>query len=295
MIGCVSKLYDIDSIVIPEELLDIHVDDQKVETGLKQLAMRYATECPAETVEKGDVVYAAADADSYADGRVILLFTGVDMPGAEAASQAVLGAKAGDVVQTQIGEQVVTLTVQKIVRRVPAPIDDDLAARMGVDGVTTVEDCRTYLREKAMADIRLENSKEIAHIYVDALHKNSEYDYDQAAAEAYIDSVYDECAAEYASYGYELSEEELRQDILAQKKQEWMIQAFCQIHGLEVDEAEVEAETEQMIEMMSLMGEDVPDRDKYVEMARSGAYANQFFMYIEKLAEEKMGGSHGNN
>lgn len=295
MIGCVSKLYDIDSVVIPAELLDMHVDDQKVEIGLKQLAMRYATECPAESVEKGDVVYAAPDADSYADGRVILLFTGVDMPGAEAAAQAVLGAKVGDVVQTQIGEQAVTLTVQKIVRRVPAPVDDDLAARMGVDGVTTVEGCRTYLREKAMADIRLENSKEIAHIYVDALHKNSEYEYDQAEAEAYIDSVYDECAAEYASYGYELSEEELRQDILAQKKQEWMIQAFCQAHGLEVDEAEVEAETEQMIEMMSLMGEDVLDRDKYVEMARSGAYANQFFMYIEKLAEEKMGGSHGNS
>lgn len=295
MIGCVSKLYDIDSVVIPAELLDMHVDDQKVETGLKQLAMRYSTECPAESVEKGDVVYAAPDADSYADGRVILLFTGVDMPGAEAAAQAVLGAKVGDVVQTQIGEQAVTLTVEKIVRRVPAPIDDDLAARMGVDGVTTVEDCRTYLREKAMEDIHLENSKEIAHIYVDALHKNSEYEYDRAAAEAYIDSVYDEYAAECAAYGYELSEEELRQDILAQKKQEWMIQAFCQAHGLEVDEAEVEAETEQMIEMMSLMGEDVSDRDKYVEMARSGAYANQFFMYIEKLAEEKMGGSHGNS
>lgn len=294
MMGCVSKLYDIDSVVIPAELLDMHVDEQKVEMGLKQLAMRYATECPAKVVEKGDVVYGQPDAESYADGRKILIFTGVDMPGTEAAAEAVTGAKVGDTVQTEIYEKNVTLTVEKIIRRIPAPIDDALAACMGVEGVTTVEDCRTYLREKAMADIRLENSKEIAHIYVDALHKNSEYEYDQAEVEAYIDSVYDEIAAEYKSYGFEMTEEELRQDILAQKKQEWMIQAFCQERGLEIDQAEVDAEADQMMEMMALMGEDVSDCEKYLEMARSGAYANQFFMYIEKLAEEKMGGSNGN-
>lgn len=295
MIGCVSKLYDIDCVVIPEELLDIHVDDQKVEQGLKQLAMRFAAEQPAETVEKGDVVYGQPDAGSYADGRKILIFTGVEMPGAEKAAQAVLGLRAGDTVQTEIYEKPVTLTVQKIIRRIPAPIDDQLAVRLGAEGVATVEDCRKYLREKAMADIRLENSKEIAHLYVDALHKNSVYEYDEAEAEAYIDSVYDEIAAEYASYGIELTEKELRQEILEQKKQEWMMQAFCQAHGLEVDRAEAEAEAEQMMEMMALMGEDVSDREKYMANALAGAYANQFFMYIETLAEEKMGGCDGNN
>ena len=295
MIGSVNKLYDIDSVVIPAELLDIHVDEQNVEMGMRQLAMRYATECPAEVIEKGDVVYALPDKESYADGRVILIFTGIDMPGAEIASQDVLGAKVGDAVSTELYAQQVTLVVQKIVRRVPAPIDDQLAIRMGIVGVTTVEECRSYLREKALADIRLENSKEIAHIYVDALHKNSTYEYDEAEAKAYIDSVYDEVAAEYASYGMELSEEQLRQDILEQKKQEWMIRAFCEDHGLEVDTSEVESEAEQMMEMMALMGEDVSDREKYLEMSLSGAYANQFFMYIEKLAEEKMGGSNGNN
>lgn len=289
MIGCVSKLYDIDSIVIPENLLDIHVDDQKVEMGMKQLAMRYATECSAEVVEIGDVVYGQPDVESYADGRVILLFTGIEMPGAEAAKRAALGAKVGDIIQTELYDRPVTLKVQKIIRRIPAPIDDRLVAHMNMEGVRTVEECRTYLRDKALADIRLENSKEIAHIYVEALHKNSVYDYDEAEAEAYIDSVYEEVAAEYASYGMELTEEELRQDILEQKKQEWMIRAFCQAHELEVDRAEVEAEADQMIEMMSLMGEEVSDREQYLEMSLSGAYANQFFMYIEKLAEEKMG------
>lgn len=294
MRGYVSKLYDIDSVVLPAELLELHVDDQNVEQGLKQLAMRYATECPAEKVEKGDVVYGQSDAESYTDGRKILIFTGVEIPGAEKAVQAVLGTKVGDAVQTEIYEQLITLKVEKIVRRIPAQIDDQLAVRMGVEGVSTVDECRAYLREKALADIRLENSKEIAHIYVDALHRNSLYEYDEAEAKAYVDSVYAEYAAEYASYGMELTEEELRQEILEQKKQEWMIRAFCQEHGLEVDPAEVEAETEQMIEMMSLMGEDVSDREKYQEMALAGAYANQFFMYIEKIAEEKMGGSNGN-
>lgn len=295
MIGCVSKLYDMDRVEIPAELLDLHVDDQKVELGLKQLAMRYATECPAETVEKGDVVYAKPDGDSYPDERKILIFTGIDMPGAEAAVEAVLGRKKGDVVKTELYDRPVTLTIQNLIRRIPAPIDDSLAVHMGVEGIKTLEDCRSHLREKALSDIRLENSKEIAHIYVDALHKYSVYEYDEAEAEAYIDSVYDEIAAEYAQYGMNPTEEELRKDILEQKKQEWMIQAFCKAYGLEVDPEEAAKEAEQMMEMMALMGEDVSDREKYLEMALSGAYANQFFMYIEKIAEEKMGGSHGNS
>lgn len=44
MNGTVTKLCDIDSIAIPEPMLELHVDEQRVEEELQQLSLRYAKE-----------------------------------------------------------------------------------------------------------------------------------------------------------------------------------------------------------------------------------------------------------
>lgn len=44
MNGSVSRLCDIDSIVIPEDMLDVKVDEARIEEEIKALALRYANE-----------------------------------------------------------------------------------------------------------------------------------------------------------------------------------------------------------------------------------------------------------
>ena len=93
----------------------------------------------------------------------------------------------------------------------------------------------------------------------------------------------------------EESPEEIKQSILAQQKQNWMAEAFCKSRGIEVNLEDAEMQADQMIEMMQLTGEPVPDREEMLEMMRQGAYLDGVFQYIGEIIEKKMGGSHGND
>ena len=90
--------------------------------------------------------------------------------------------------------------------------------------------------------------------------------------------------------GIEQTEDELRESLLRQEKQFWAAMAFCKQKGIEIDKAEVEAQVDQMSEMMGLMGEQVPPRAEMLRMAEQDAYLNKMFAYINGIIAQKMGG-----
>ena len=289
MNGVVDKLYDIDSIAIPEELLKVCVDEQKVEDAIRSLSMRYAEESPADEVEKGDLVYCQPNRDSYPDGRTILLYTGMDIPGAEKAEEAVIGKKVGDTVLTVLAENTVGLTIKRIFRRIPVEVTDTLVADMGIEGVATVEDYRNYLRRKQAEDLKMEQSKGVVHYIMDEMVNNTTYIYDEAEMEAYTATLVEQYAGECEQIGEPVSREEIRQSLIYQEKQGWMAKAFCESKGIEVDTASAEEETDRMIEMMQLMGEQVPEREEMVRMTIQNMYLDGLFGYIDTMIEKKAG------
>lgn len=297
MVGFVDKLCDIDSVEIPAELLNLQIDEQQVEHEVRLLALRYAKAQPVESVEKGDIVYCQPDADSYPDGRRILLYTGMEIPGAAAAETAVLGIKIGDVVETVLYEKPVTLQVQQIIRRMLAVVDDALIASLQLSAVETVDEYRAYTRQKLFDNQKLERSKSIDYFLVEQMTQQSCFVMNEDELEKEVQKSIVEWTAEYARMGMELdaSMDEMRSGIINQIKQSLLAQAFCQEKGIQIDEEEAKAEAEQMIEMMELMGETVDDRDAYVEMAVKNAYTTKLFEYLGSIAEEKLGGSYGND
>lgn len=295
MKGFVTKLCDIDSIEIPKEMLDIHVDEQQVEAELSALSLRYAKEEPAETAQTGDVLFCRADRESYPDDRTILLYTSVPLPGAEDAAKLALGKETGDCFTAKLAGKNVTLTVEKIVRRTPVAVNDDLIAQLGIAGVATVEDYRNYLRNKAQKDLELESSKAVVRYILEQMEAGSTFEYDRQEMDAYIRKNMEQYLRESQEAGFEESPEELREAVLAQEKQNWMVEAFCKSRGIEIDRAEAEAQADQMLEMMQLTGEPVPDREELVEMELQNACFDGLMGYIEKMLEKKTGGSHGND
>lgn len=295
MNGCVNKLCDIDSIVIPEEILDASIDEQRVEEELQTLAMRYAKESQEETVEKGDLVYCAADADSYPDGRTILIYTGMEMPEAKEAAEAVIGKKTGEAVAAVLAGKNVTLTIKKILRRTPVEVNDSLIESTGIDGVTTVEAYKEYIREKLMADAQMEASKMSVAFMIQNMTAKSTYTYDEAEFDAYVQAHMDECMAEFSEMGEAPAPEEIKAGLLEQMKQLWMAEAFCKSKGIDIDMKAVEEQTDQMIEMMQLMGEEVPERSELIEEAIQNEYFTGFINYISQMIEQKTGGSNGNS
>ena len=294
MNGSVSRLCNIDSIVIPEDMLEISVNEQDVEDGVKALALRYAAETEAGTAERGDVVHCRADETAYPDGRTVLIFTGVEMPGAEEAAKAAVGRKVGDVFETQLAGKPVRLTVEKIIRRTPVEVNDALIASIGIDGVTTVEEYKNHLSEKALADISLEKHKMASIYLLDKLIDGSEYIYDEAEFEAFFQKNLSAYSAEDEMMGMQADLEELRESALRQQKQCWAAEAFCKSRGIEIDKAAAEADASQMREVMELMGEEVPPHEELIEMALQSAYFDALFGYMDGIIEKRIGGSNGN-
>ena len=295
MNGIVTRLCDADSIHIPQELLTLHVDPQQVEEALQRLSLRYAAECPADTAESGDIIYCQADHASYPDGRTILIYTGTMLPGAEAAAQALLGHHAGDSVQTQLMDHPTALTIQKILRRTTVNVDDALIARLGLDGVATVDDYRAYLRQKKLEDLQMERHKELTRYLLDQMIAGSSFSYDEAEMDAYMQSALDEMRENCGDEIEDADPEEMRASIAEQVKQGWIATEFGKRQGVEIQMDQVEAETDQMIEMMQLMGEQVPSREEMIQMAIEDQYSNALFAYLDGIIAQKMGGSYGNH
>lgn len=286
MNGVVSSLYDIDSIVVPEELLKADIDEQKVDAEVQALSKRYAREEQADEAAAGDRVDCQADSENYPDGRTILLYIGMKLPGAEKAEEAVIGKKAGDTVSTVLAEKHVTLKIQKIVRRTPVEVNDALIAGMGIENVKTIEDYKAYIRDKMAADQAMEHEKEVIRYVMDQMIANSTYIYDEKEMEAYIQKTSEQYRKECEAIGEPVEMEEMKQGIIEQCKQYWMAKAFCESKGIKVDLSSVEEETDKMIEMMQLMGEPVPDRAEMLEMAEQDAYLDGLFQYIDTMVEK---------
>lgn len=297
MNGYVSNLYDIDSIVIPEEMLKTSVDEQRVEKEVQALSVCYVKEEVAEIVSKGDLVYCQADEASYPDGRTILIYTGMDIPGAKKVAEAVIGKKVDDTLTLVLMDKQVMLTVRKIIHRVPVTVDDTLIAGMGIEGVASVEAYRSYVRAKIAADQKLENSKAIIRYIMDQMIEHSAYIYDEKEMEAHVQAM----TEQYAQYAMEMPEdnveespEDIKESIIYQTKQYWMAKAFCEQKGIAINEDDVEDEMNRMIEMMELTGEPVPERDEMKTMMIQDAYLNGFFEYIDQMIEQKVGDTDGN-
>lgn len=290
MKGVVTSLYPLEKVDLPEEFLDVAVSPEQVEEALNRLSLRYAEEGEADTVQAGDTVYCHADPDSYPDGRTILLYPGIQMPGAEEAAQALTGRRAAESFSTTLGEKEVTLTIEKIVRPVPVEVNDALIASMGIEGVNTVEEYRAYVAEKMRQDAMTEKHK-LAMAYVERwLEENSTFAFEEGELEEAVTENRDAIVADYLEYDLPApSESEMREAILMQNKQIWLSKVLCEQRGMEIDAAQAEEEADQMLEMLTLMGEEVPSREKLLEQSLENGYLNAYFTIVDEYVGGKLG------
>lgn len=290
MNGFVSKLYDVDSIKIPEDMLEISVEDNCGDEAVKQLSLRYAEEVSADISEVNDIVYCAGDKDNYPDMRTLMIFTGSDIPGAEKAREAVLNKKVGDVVETPLADKNVTLTVNKIVRRIPVKVDDNLIAGLGIEGVETVDAYKDHVKTQTLANLKMERVKIVDSYIVKEMLEGCQFTYDEKEMDEYARETYDEYVNMYGEEEIGGSFEQVKPSIVDNIKMSWMAEAFCKSRNIEIDMSAIEEETDQMIEMMTLAGEEVPDREEMIQMTAQSEYTSQLFSYLESKTAEKIGG-----
>ncbi len=285
MNGFVSRLCDLDGVSVPDEMLEVRIDAQHIESEIEALSLRCAKESTVELAETGDLVRCRADKESYPDGRTILIFTGTELPAAKEAAAAALGKRAGDVFSAELAGKTVQLCVEAVIRRTPVEVNDALIASLDIEGVDSVEAYRSYLNAKAEGEQKLERGKMIMRYLMDALINGSEYSYDEDEMQAYIEKTKAERPQPEG-----VTEEMVVESIVYQCKQMWVAEAFCRRQGIEVGQTEIEQMADQFAEMMQLMGETVPERGELLEMARGELCLTPLFEHINSLIEQKFGG-----
>lgn len=289
MKGFVSKFCDVDSIEIPKEMLDVSVDENCAEQAIEKLSLRYASQSTAESVEQGDTVFCKSEKSVYPDERTVLIYTDVILPGAEKASKDVLGKNVGEIFETEIFEKEMQLKIEKIIRKTLAKVDDELIASMGIDAVDSVALYKQYIINKTANQIKTENIKHINNYVISSAVENSEFSYDEDEVMKYAKDEYQKYLEEYGDEESE-SEEEIIDAIISNLKQYWYAEAFCKEKQIEIDMQSAKEQAKQMVEMMSLMGQEVPSEEEMVQEAVQNEYLRGLFTYIESKTAEKMGG-----
>lgn len=293
MNGYVSKLYDIDCVTIPEELLNVGVEAEQLDGMLRALSLRHAKSSEVPVAQKGDILY--CDSKSYADNRDVIIYTGVALPGAEKASEDGVGKAVGEEFSTVLFDGEITLKVKRIVHRDPAVIDDEFIASLNIPGAATVEEYRKQLENEVLKNKKNENKKMISGFLLKELANGCEFVYDENELKEYAEEYLSEMLKMYPEELAGEEPEQLKESIALQQKEAWAVKAFCEKKGIKPDFEEAKAEVAKMLEMAALTGEETPSEEELLDSEVSRMYFTEFFEYAESFAEKRMDEFNGNN
>lgn len=133
------------------EYRDTSVSEEEVQQKIQLLAKDMGELVETDRMEAGSGVVCTDEV-----GNTVLLYPHLGLPGAEQAEQDVLGKKPGDRFATAIAGRSATLTVEKILFNAACPVDDTLAVKSGLEGVSTLQ----QLHDAFLAQLREKKKQE---------------------------------------------------------------------------------------------------------------------------------------
>lgn len=177
----IVNCYDYKKLEVAKELGRWHIPDSEIEAELAALAKDHSGEEEAEgEIQNGDCVRCICmkAAKENWEGRVILLYPGRKLPGAETAEEEVLGKKTGDTFVCRIRDIELTLKIEKTVRIQVMEVGDALTSRLGIPEVQTVKDYYRWYHEKHDKERKERACIGIARYWLQEMAKRSEFEID---------------------------------------------------------------------------------------------------------------------
>ncbi len=293
--------YDYSKLEVQEELGRWHIPDSEIEAELEALAKDHSREeeITGET-KNGDCVRCIcvkAEEESWKN-RTVLLYPGRRLPGAEGAEEAVLGKKQGEEFVCQIKDKELTLKIVQAVRSHMMKIDDELAVKLGIPEVHTVEDYYRWYHEQHDKERKEKACIGIARYWLEEISKRSEFDIDEAEKKSWCDTrarlMYDGMMA--AGYdmkktqeGEVITEEEALERA-AEEQERYFIpyiiySYFSENDGFTLTEEDFAAEIERMAEERGEKAEDLM-KQADITMFRERAYQEHTFHLLMADAEK---------
>ena len=183
MNSSVLQCCDYISLPIPVESTRWKISDEEILQELQALSADHAVERQVtRPVQTGDCVRCVCRdaADDAWKGRVVLLYPGRAMPGAEQAEQAVLGHSAGEVFASEISGTTMQLEITDVICHQSLPLGDELVQTLALPGVETVEDYKGWYRQQHDGERRQKACYAIVSYWLKQIADRSEIRVDEA-------------------------------------------------------------------------------------------------------------------
>lgn len=186
----IISCYNYKQVEVPEELTRWHIPDSEIKEELEALARDHSGEEEIESeIREGDSVRCVctnSSQDTWKE-RIILLYPGRKLPGAEEAEQMILGKRKGEELACRLGSTEVSLRVETVIRRNVMEPGDELTARLGLPGVSTVEDYYRWYHGQKDEGRRQEACNAIVREWLTAIAANSEFEIDEEERREWCD------------------------------------------------------------------------------------------------------------
>ncbi|MCI8640066.1 MAG: hypothetical protein HFG41_13245 [Coprococcus sp.] len=290
-----TSCYDYKQVEIKDELRKWKIPDGEVQAELEALARDHSREEEVEgAIKPGDSVRCictAASLDGWKD-RVILLYPGRGLPGAEEAERQAAGRKKGDEMDTQIGQVKVSLRIENVIRKKVWSVNDDLTAVLNIPGVKTVEDYFQWYHKQKDPGRRQEACNAIVRMWLEAVMANSTFDMD--------DEEEKEWCSLRARFGYRslleggydpkkqpdgsvVTEEEAIAR-MAQEQERYFVPYliytyFCEKNGFVITEEDYAEEVKRLAKENELTEEQVREKTD-ISFYRQVTYQERVFLHI---------------
>ena len=165
----IRELWDFRQMEIPEKLLELKVSQAAVEGRLAAAAERFLTIEPvSDGIRQGDIV-----ALETADGASRLqINVGLDFAG-EALENRLLGLRVG--AEASPEDWTSPGRVASVKRRMIPVLTDALVSRLGIEGVSTVEQYRAYVQEQEARRVQRGKTQALCEFVTKAVLKRSTF------------------------------------------------------------------------------------------------------------------------
>lgn len=173
------KICDYREVDLSRFAVPLTPDIARYERDLNNFLRRYAKKEEACDVAADDMVMLSCSSDNKKFQREhIALRVGLGLFSREF-EQKLIGMRMGETKEITVSADAVTVTAEKILREVLPELTDELAAAIGIDGIKTAEDIRTYCRFKQYDDALEETADDACAHLANRVINASEFDLDQ--------------------------------------------------------------------------------------------------------------------
>ena len=183
----IAELYDYLSMDIPDHMRPAQPTEAEVEQKVDAFRKKHEGFIAAAEAYKGSSVKCRCVSDGALCRRLVLIYPGMELLGAEKAEKAVIGHKVGDAVDTVLNGKPVTLDIIAITRPNDEGDEDEMVRAENIEGVTTMAQYREKCREDVW-QMKLEKSaREVAGMWFTKLLECSKFDIDEDEKAAWLD------------------------------------------------------------------------------------------------------------